>query len=123
MRKKTGQNLLALTSMSSVELPGIETDSLPGNLASDLTVRFDSVQFSTARYLRFRFGVLTASRVTPVPGHGGSHLCRWPESIRPRCIGMSAASRRVVGRSRSWPGHLANAAVYINYRNIKGDPL
>ncbi len=35
---------------------------------------------------------------------------------------MSAASRRVVERPRGWPGHLA-AAVYIKYRNIKGDPL
>jgi hypothetical protein len=48
--------------ISVVELPGIEPASLPGNMPSELPVRSVSVQFSTARYLRFRFRVLTASR-------------------------------------------------------------
>jgi len=45
-----------------VELPGIEPDALPGNMLSELQFRYVSVQFGTARYLRFRFQVLTASR-------------------------------------------------------------
>jgi hypothetical protein len=45
-----------------VELPGIETDALSGNLASNLQFRDVSLQFSTSHYLRIRFRVLTASR-------------------------------------------------------------
>ena len=45
-----------------MELPGIETDALPGNLASNLQFRYVSLQFSTSHYLRIRFRVLTASR-------------------------------------------------------------
>jgi len=58
----------------------------------------------------------------PVPDTGGPTCVGGRSPWRPRCIGISAASRRVVERPRSWPGHLA-AAVYIKYRNIKGDPL
>jgi hypothetical protein len=47
-----------------VELPGIETDALPGNLGSERPVRSIEVQLSTARYLRFRFQVLAASMLT-----------------------------------------------------------
>jgi hypothetical protein len=47
-----------------VELPGIEPDALPRLLAVALPVCSRSVRFSTARYLRFRFRVLTASRLT-----------------------------------------------------------
>lgn len=47
-----------------VELPGIEPDALPGVLGFELPVRSISVQLSTARYLRFRFQVLTASMLT-----------------------------------------------------------
>jgi len=32
MKKKTGQDLYALTSIFSVELPGIEPELLPGNM-------------------------------------------------------------------------------------------
>jgi hypothetical protein len=39
-----------------VELPGIETDALPGNMLSELPVRSVSVRLSTSHYLRFRFG-------------------------------------------------------------------
>ncbi len=46
----------------SVELPGIETDALPGNMPSELRFRSVSVPFSPVRYLRFRSRVLTASR-------------------------------------------------------------
>src|SRR6201995_5433074 len=35
---------------------------------------------------------------------------------------MSATSRRIVERPRSWPAPLA-AAISVKYRNIKGDPL
>jgi len=45
-----------------VELPGNETEHLPGKMLSDLGFRSISFQFGTARYLRFRFRVLTASR-------------------------------------------------------------
>jgi hypothetical protein len=38
-----------------VELPGIEPDALPSNLASDLTVRFDSVQFSSVQLVTCGF--------------------------------------------------------------------
>jgi hypothetical protein len=50
----------------SVELPGIEPDALPGNLPAELSVRSVSFRFSTSRYLRFRFRVLTASRAVEV---------------------------------------------------------
>jgi hypothetical protein len=65
----------ALTSSLTVELPGIETDALPGNLASNLQFRYVSLQFSTSRYLRIRFRVLTASRALhnrPAYGSKGS---------------------------------------------------
>jgi hypothetical protein len=67
-----------------VELPGIETDALPGNMAPDLPVRSISDQFSPARYLRFRFRALTASRV-----------------ITPSRQQLDPAS--VFAVSRSWP--------------------
>jgi hypothetical protein len=53
---------VAMTCCFSVELPGIETDALPGNMRSELPVRFVSFRFGPARYLRFRSRVLTASR-------------------------------------------------------------
>jgi len=62
VKKENRPELVALTSIFSVELPGIEPDALPGPLPSELPVRSDSVQFSTTRYLRFRPHVLTASR-------------------------------------------------------------
>jgi hypothetical protein len=62
MEKENSPELSALASYLSVELPGIETDALPGVLASDLPVRSISVQFSPARYLRLCLRVLTASR-------------------------------------------------------------
>jgi hypothetical protein len=58
-----------------VELPGIETDALPGNLASNLQFRYVSLQFSTSHYLRIRFRVLTESRALhnrPAYGSKGS---------------------------------------------------
>jgi hypothetical protein len=70
---------MALSSQFSAELPGIETDALPGNLASNLQVRHVSLQFSTSHYLRIRFRVLTASRALPnCPAYGskGSADCR-----------------------------------------------
>jgi hypothetical protein len=44
----------------SVELQGIEPDTLPGLLASELPVRYVSFRFSSARYVRFRSRLLTA---------------------------------------------------------------
>jgi hypothetical protein len=62
MEKENSPELMALTSTLSVELPGIEPDSLPGILAAELPVRSVSVQFSTSRYLWLCLRVLTASR-------------------------------------------------------------
>jgi hypothetical protein len=56
---------------SVVELPGIETDALPGNLPADLPIRSVSFRFSPARYLRIPFRDLTASRLD----HRGSEPC------------------------------------------------
>jgi hypothetical protein len=53
---------MAVNSIHSVELPGIEPGSLPGLLAFEQAFRSVSVLFSTVRYLRFRSRVLTASR-------------------------------------------------------------
>jgi len=56
--KESWPRLLALDQLSLVELPGIEPEPLPGKIQSELPVRSISIQFSPARYLRFRFRVL-----------------------------------------------------------------
>jgi len=56
MKKENWPELVALTSIFCVELPGIEPDALPGLLASELRVRSVPVRFSPAHYLRFRLG-------------------------------------------------------------------
>jgi hypothetical protein len=53
-RKRTWSELVALTSIFRVELPGIEPDSLPGLLPSELLLRYVPFRFVSARYLRFR---------------------------------------------------------------------
>jgi hypothetical protein len=63
MKEENWPELAALTSIFPVELPGIEPACLPGLLPSELPVRYGSVHFSTARYLRFRSQVSMASRV------------------------------------------------------------
>ena len=65
MEKENWPELVALTSIFSVELPGIEPAALPGLLPSDLPVRYVSMRLSTSRYLRIRSQVLTASRALP----------------------------------------------------------
>lgn len=50
-----------------MELPGIETEHLPGKMQSELLFRYVSFPFSPVLYLRFRFRVLTASRVVTNP--------------------------------------------------------
>jgi hypothetical protein len=60
--KENRPELTALTSLFFVKLPGIETDALPGKMASEVPVRSVSIRFSTSRYLWFRSRVLTASR-------------------------------------------------------------
>jgi hypothetical protein len=62
MRKKTGQDFYVLTRPFSVELPGIETAALPGLLASEQAIRSVWFRFLPVNYLRFRSGVLPASR-------------------------------------------------------------
>ena len=75
LKKENWPELVALTSIFSVELPGIEPDALPGLLPSELPVRSVSVRFSTARYLRFRSRVLTASGViAPFPIRSVQHV-------------------------------------------------
>jgi hypothetical protein len=59
-----------------VELPGIEPASLPGLLPSELPIRYVSFPFSTARYLRVRFQVLTASRAVAYAINLLSHFKR-----------------------------------------------
>jgi hypothetical protein len=64
---------MVLANAFSVELPGIEPDGLTGLLPSELPFRSVSFRFSPARYLRFRFRVLTASMLTIYcPGSSGS---------------------------------------------------
>jgi hypothetical protein len=55
MKKENWPELVALASIFSVELPGIEPDALPGLLPSELLFRYVSFRFVPARYLRFRF--------------------------------------------------------------------
>jgi hypothetical protein len=69
---------LALTSFPCVELPGIEPELLPGKMHSGLLFRYVSFPFSPARYLRFRFRVLTASRVV---AHRASFPDRLPDDL------------------------------------------
>jgi hypothetical protein len=57
----------ALTCTFLVELPGIEPELLPGKMHAELLFRYVSFPFSPARYVRFRFRVLTASRVVTDP--------------------------------------------------------
>ena len=57
-----------------VELPGIEPELLAGKMACGLPFRYISFPFSAARYLRFRFRVLTASRVIKSFRATGAHF-------------------------------------------------
>ena len=56
MKKKNWSELAALTSVFSVELPGIEPELLRGEMLSELQFHYVSVRFSPARYLRFVLG-------------------------------------------------------------------
>ena len=47
MKKENWPELAALTSIFSVELPGIEPAALPGLLPSELPVRYVSFRFSS----------------------------------------------------------------------------
>lgn len=51
-----------MTCIFSVELPGSETDALPGITSPELPLRSVSIRFSPARYLRFHSRALTAAR-------------------------------------------------------------
>ena len=64
VKKENWPELVALTSLFSVELPGIETDALPGILDSEQQFRYASFPFSPARYQRLCFRVLTTSTLT-----------------------------------------------------------
>ena len=61
-KKKTRPELVALTSIFSVELPGIEPVALPGLLPAELQFHSASFRFSPARHLSFHSRGLTASR-------------------------------------------------------------
>jgi hypothetical protein len=57
----------------AVELPGIEPELLQGKMHSELLFRSVWFRFSPARYLPFRFRVLTASMLTTYcPDSSGS---------------------------------------------------
>ena len=56
MKKKNWPELAALTSVFSVELPGIEPELLPGEMLSELQFHYVTVRFSPARYLLFVLG-------------------------------------------------------------------
>jgi hypothetical protein len=58
----TALRKLPLTFTFLVELPGIEPGALPRLLASKQTFRSVSFRFVPVKDLRFRSGVLTASR-------------------------------------------------------------
>jgi len=72
MGKENWPELSALTSIFSVELPGIEPAALPGNVVSEMPVGSASFPFSPVRYLRVRFRVLTASRAA-TDGSGSAY--------------------------------------------------
>ena len=63
-----------------MELPGIETDALPCNMQFELRVRSVSFRFDPARYLRFCFRVLTASRPVKVRHSYSQHGYFGPSS-------------------------------------------
>jgi hypothetical protein len=48
--------LVALTSVFSVELPGIEPDLLSSEMLPELQFHYVSIRFSPAHYPRFRLG-------------------------------------------------------------------
>jgi hypothetical protein len=56
MRKKNWPELTALTSYFFVELPGIETDALPGILDSEQQFRYASFPFSPLVTSGYVFG-------------------------------------------------------------------
>jgi hypothetical protein len=56
VKKENWPELVALTSIFSVELPGIEPVVLPGLMPSELEFHYVSFRFSPVRYLRFRLG-------------------------------------------------------------------
>jgi hypothetical protein len=62
MGNENWPELVALTSLFSVELPGIEPAAPPGLLASEQQFRSASLRFVPAGYLRLRSQALTASR-------------------------------------------------------------
>jgi hypothetical protein len=97
-----------LASGSFVELPGIEPVSLPGDLASELPVRSVSVRFSTTRYLRVRFRVLTASRVvtnarSSPPGQGYETKESAHKGIE--SVKTNASAAKVVDLTEREPAH------------------
>jgi hypothetical protein len=62
VKRKQARTLQSWPAVFLVELPGIEPASLPGDIHAELQLRYISIQLSPARYLWFRFRVLTASR-------------------------------------------------------------
>ncbi len=94
--------LALLTRSFVVELPGIETEHLPGIMHSELVFRYVSFPFSPARYLRFRFRVLTASRAgtscSSPPGAPGPQT--GASTIRPNALEVVC----VVGLANSQSG-------------------
>ncbi len=63
-----------LTGTLLVQLPGIETDALPGFFRPELQFRYVPFRFSPARNLRYRFRVLTASTATWAQRIGATNI-------------------------------------------------
>jgi hypothetical protein len=85
----------------AVELKGFEPPPLPAEIPPALQVRFISFQFVPARYLRFCFRVLTASRERF--GHGNDQMSR-PTGNSPQVIrGHTVAAARAVSEDNAEP--------------------
>lgn len=85
--------------MFPVELPGIESACLPGDLPSERQFRSVSFRFSPAHYLRFRSRVLTASKARGILRNLGcvalfpreTHACLDSHGVRPLSAATSSA--------------------------------
>jgi len=92
-----------VTCTSSVELPGIEPDGLPGLLPSELPAHSDSFRFVPVGYLRFSSQALTASRAgRPAARDSGSPFPSTRQRLtdRARLRALATTRRRAKVRRR-----------------------
>jgi hypothetical protein len=92
---RTSASAMALRALL-VELPGIEPAALPGNMPSERQFRPVSFRFIPARYLRFRFWVLKASRgrLRPRPSWASHQAARLLPADRSAQLSRSASCLR-----------------------------